>query len=399
MRARQEAALAIEDSRRAAYQKWAAAGEARRRQENMLVLAKNLPPIADAGDSWDADPWLLGAQNGVVDLRTGVLRPGRQDDRITMRVRVPYFEAPCPLWESTLKEVLGGDGELISYLQRALGYSLTGDVREEVFFVTWGSGRNGKGTIMNTIGSLLGHYADDLPMSTLAQAERGGGIPNDLAKVAGKRFVTSSEQGGGTVRRLNEDRIKQLTGRDPITARFLHKEFFTFTATLKLWLATNNRPRVRDDSDGFWSRVHLIPFTQSFAGREDKTLKDRLLAEASGIVAWLVQGCLAWQKLGLHPPAVVKDATRDYRQENEPLASFYESCCVVAEGARVQAQQLFTAYTKWCDRNDVPGSFRLNQRTFGENVKRRFPADPANTRHVIYSGVGLREDLLGEQPL
>ena len=305
IRGRQRAAIGDKD-----HLRWAIGGESRRRQTNMLALAENIVPIADAGDSWDLDSWLLGTQNGVLDLHTGTLRQGRPEDRITMQVR-PSFDptAACSVWDQTVAAIFNGDKELIAYFDRFTGYSLTGDCREESLAVCYGDGANGKGTLMNTIGWLLGDYADDLPFSAFELQSRAG-IPNDIAKIVGKRFVTASET--AVTVRLNEARIKALTGRDPITARLLHQEFFTFQPVAKFWLATNHRPEVRDDSEGFWRRIHLIPFTASFIGREDRTLKDRLREELPGILARAVQGCLAWQRDGLNPPAIVSDATNDY---------------------------------------------------------------------------------------
>ena len=247
----------------------------------MLAIARSVLPIADAGDNWDTDPWLLGVPNGVVDLRSGTLRLGRPDDRISMQAVAPFdADAMCPWWDATVSEIFCGDVELVAYVDRFVGYSLTGVCREEVLAFAYGGGANGKGTLMNTLAWLLGDYANDLPFSALELHERSG-IPNDIAKIVGKRFVTSSES--GETRRLNEARVKALTGRDPITARFLHQEFFTFQPVAKFWLATNHKPVVRDTSVGFWRRIRLIPFTQSFAKKPDLGLKDRLREEASSV--------------------------------------------------------------------------------------------------------------------
>ena len=387
MRQRQQAALAIEDQdRRQNTARWALGGESRRRIENMLELAKNLPGVADSGDGWDADPWLLAVQNGVVDLRSGRLRPGAASDRITMSARVEYSpSAQCPLWERTIDEILGGDRELIDYIHRALGYSISGDCREECLMLCWGDGRNGKGTLLNAVAWLLGEYADDLPFSALELTERSG-ISNDIAKLVGKRFATASES-SDTVR-LNEARIKAMTGRDPITARFLHREYFTFVPVAKFWLSTNHKPVVRDDSEGFWRRLHFIPFAQSFAGRENRELKDRLRAEAPGILTWLVRGCRDWQQHGLNAPAAVRTATEEYRRESEPLSPFFDSCCVITPGGRVKAFELYTEYLRWADAGGMAPGQRLNQTSFGTQVRKRFIAE--EKRHVVtYYGIAL----------
>jgi putative DNA primase/helicase len=227
-----------------------------------------------------------------------------------MMVSVPYDPAAtCPRWEATIAEVFGHDRDLQDYIQRAFGYSITGDCREECFFVAYGDGCNGKGTTINTVARILSTYADDVPFSTLERRERSN-IPADLAKLVGKRFVTASES--SETLQLNEARIKGLTGRDPITARHLYQDYFTFQPVAKFWLSTNQKPVVRDDSDGFWRRVHLIPFTQSFIGKANLRLKDELLEEAPGILAWLVRGAIAWQREGLKRPDAVNCVFRPW---------------------------------------------------------------------------------------
>ena len=366
--------------------RWAIGGEERKRQANLLALAQSVRPIADAGDNWDTDPWLLGVPNGVLDLRTGTLREGQPADRITFATNTPYDpNAECPLWDRTVAEIFSHDDELIRYADRYLGYSLTGDCREETLAFCWGGGANGKGTLMNTVGWLLGDYADDLPFSALEMHERSG-IPNDIAKIVGKRFVTSSETGES--KRLNEARVKALTGRDPMTARFLHREFFTFQPVAKFWLATNQKPIVRDTSVGFWRRIHLIPFTRSFAEKPDLTLKDRLRDEAPGILARLVRGCLAWQREQLNPPAAVREATRSYRADSLPLVDFLEERCVVEAGATATFGELFADYCRWClSRREA----RLTRREFIDAMHERFATDPRNSQRVTFVGVGLRD--------
>lgn len=363
--------------------KWAAGGESRNRQLNLLALAQNMLPIADAGDKWDLDPWLLGAQNGVIDLRTGTLREGLPDDRITMRVRVSFDpSARCPLWDDTVAKIFQGNEQLIAYFDRFVGYSLTGDCREECLAMCWGGGANGKGTLMNTLAWLLGDYADDLPFSAFELHSRGS-IPNDVAKIVGKRFVTASET--AETRRLNEARVKALTGRDPITARFLHQEFFTFQPVAKFWLATNHKPIVHDDSDGFWRRLHLIPFAASFVERPDRTLKDKLREEGTGILARAVRGCMAWQREGLDPPDIVRNATRTYRDASLPLARFLDQCCIEQEGARATFGDLFSEYMRWCGK----AQDRLGRHEFNNALRAKFAVDPRNTRNVTFVGVGI----------
>jgi P4 family phage/plasmid primase-like protien len=394
VRARQMAAMKVRDDEpRKAMLNWAVKGEDRKRRTNLLALAQTEEMVTDPGDAWDLDPWLLGVPNGVVDLRTGELRPGRPEDRITMQAGAPFDpDARCPLWDRTLRDVFDGDEEMVAYVDRFLGYSLTGDCREEVLALCWGDGANGKGTLMNTVGRLLGDYADDLPFSALELSNRNS-IPNDIAKLVGKRFVTSSETSES--RRLNAARVKALTGRDPMTARFLHREFFTFEPVAKFWLATNEKPVVRDTSTGFWRRINLIPFLRSFADAPDLRLKDKLREEGPGILARLVRGCLAWQKEGLRPPAAVVAATTEYRGESHPLARFLDECCVLAPEVRAGSGELFAAYRRWC--GDAREEHQLGRNTFGAALRERFAEEPgardAKGRAMVrFVGVGLAEE-------
>lgn len=397
MRARQRQALLLKDDAKKKAIAWTVAGEGRKRLTNALALARSVPPVADAGERWDEDPFLLGVQNGVVDLRTGQWRKATAADRVTMRVRVAYDPtATCPLWLDTLagifaaKDLFNAEDSrsMIAFMQRALGYSITGDCREECCFFTWGGGCNGKGTVMNTLGWLFGDYTDDMPYSTLERSERGSGIPNDVAKLVGKRFITCAEVNEFS---LNEARLKALTGRDPMTARFLNHEFFTFVPVCKIWIATNNKPKIVGQDDGIWRRIHLIPFTQTFEGRENKQLKDLLRAELPGILNWIIEGAGAWFRDGLNPPEAVKAATAAYRQESNPITPFIEACCVTGDTLRVQALQAFTVYEQFCRDQNVEPWRRLSNKAFYRAMEQSFTKIEVRqeTRQKFYTGVAL----------
>ncbi len=296
---------------RAAAVKFAIKLERRDAMNNMLAIAKALKPIADAGDGWDTDPYLLGVPNGVVDLRTGHLRPGDPADGITMQTAAAFDpDARCPRWERFVSEIVGGDEAMVPFLRRAVGYSVTGVMTEQVLFVLYGTGANGKGTLTNTINRMLADYGWNMPFATIEMHSRSG-IPNDLAALMNRRFVIASETNDGA--RLNEARVKALTGCDPITARFLHGEFFEFEPVGKFWLSVNHKPVVRDDSLGFWRRIRLLPFTESFP--VNPTLSEELQREASEILNWCLAGCLEWQRDGLQPPEIVTEATRAYEEK------------------------------------------------------------------------------------
>jgi putative DNA primase/helicase len=395
MRVRQRQSLALEGDKKAVAMKWALSGEARKRLSNTLALARSVPPIADPGEHWDEHPFLLGTQNGVVDLQTGTFRRATPADRVTMRVRVAYDpSATCPLWLQTLAGIFAPTTlftqeeslAMIAFVQRSVGYSITGDCREECCFFPWGSGSNGKGTVMNTLGWLFGDYTDDMPYSTLEKSERGCGIPNDIAKLVGKRFITCAEVNEFY---LNEARLKALTGRDPMTARFLNHEFFTFIPMCKIWLATNNKPRIVGQDEGIWRRIHLIPFTQNFQGHEDKTLKDRLRDELPGILNWAIEGVRMWLRDGLNPPDTVKLATAAYRQESNPVTPFVEACCVLGKGLRMQAVHAYEAYEEFA--HHEKRWQRLTNKAFYAVMGKLFQVDPASKRQTFYLDVGLRE--------
>jgi putative DNA primase/helicase len=323
--------------------------------------------LSDTGEGWDADPFLLAVRNGVVDLRTGELRPGTPADRITMSCPVVYDpSATCPRWEQFIREIFDNDAQLISYIQRAVGYSLTADVSEQCIFLAYGEGANGKSTFLKTISRVLGDHACNLAFSAFEIKGRSS-IPNDIAVVAGKRLVTSVETNEAT--RLNEGRIKALTGGDPVTARFLYGEFFTFQPVAKFWLAFNHKPRVVDDSHGFWRRIHLIPFIHIFSGPEkDKQLDHKLFAEAPGVLNWAIRGCLDWQKDGLVVPPIVEAATNEYREESNSVAAFLDDRCCIDSGGWASSGDLFAAYCKWADEQDE--EYPLDRRAFGIRISK-----------------------------
>jgi len=370
---------------------WAIASESRQRVEAALYFAQAEKPISDTGDGWDSDPWLLGCTNGVVDLRTGEVRPGRPEDRITLNTGLPFEpQAVAPRWEQFLVEVFAGDSDVIDWVHRALGYGATGDTREQIVCLLHGSGSNGKSVFCTAVRSTLGDYAYNAPFATVEMEHRAQ-IPNDLAALACRRFVTAAETNEGV--RLNEARVKTLSGGDPITARFLNQEFFTYQPMLKLWLCVNHLPRVRDLSYGFWRRVRTIPFLQRFQGEaQDKALAATLKAEANGILAWIVRGAVEWQRRGLEPiPEPVQHATASYREESDPLSEFLRERCVVAGNASAAGAELYKAYTAWADDWGIAKHERLGSRTFGERMTERF-----EKRHGEYGrryrGVGLLAD-------
>ena len=344
---------------------WSFESEQRHRVDAALDMARSLPPISDTGGGWDADPSLFGVANGVLDLRTGRLREERPDDRITKHSPVCFDPtAKCPRFERFLSEIFNSDTALVDYIQRMIGYCLTGSVEEQCVFCWYGSGANGKTTLAGVLRYIFGGYAVNLPFSALEMKNRNS---NDLVALAGARLATAAETNEGV--RLNEARIKVLTGGDPITARRLYHENFTFEPTHKLILAFNHKPIIADDSEGMWRRVRLIPFTRQFMPAEkEKDLPQTLKAEASGILAWAVRGCLLWQENGMGEPPAVAKATAAYREESDHLGEFVEDCCAVESGATVTSGVLWQEYKRWTNVNkEVP----LSRQTVSERLEKR----------------------------
>jgi putative DNA primase/helicase len=371
---------------RAAHAKWAIESESRARLESLLHLARAEHPIADDGEGWDADHLSLGALNGVIDLRTGQLRDGRPDDRVTMQTAVAFDPtARCPRWEQCIAEMFEFHPELVPFIHRAVGYSITGITTEQVLFLLHGTGANGKSTFIETLKHVLGDYALNTPFSTM-ESHRPGAATNDLAALVNRRFVTASEANDGA--KLNEGVVKNLTGTDSVSARFLYSEWFTFKPTAKFWLAVNHKPVVRDDSHGFWRRIRLIPFDRRFA--VNPSLGAELRAEAAGILAWAVQGCLLWQREGLQVPDVVTTATRSYEHESDPLHDFIAEGCEFVDGAEVQAAELYDHYKRWAERQGMGERERLNTTRFGRLMAERFERGKDRTGRRVYRGIARR---------
>jgi putative DNA primase/helicase len=395
---RSRAAFSLEDAdKRTSELKWAMKSESRHRLEATIKLAQPEPPIADDGKHWDANPMLLGVANGVIDLKTGELRPGKQSDRVTLHTDVAFDpKAKCPRFEQFLTEVFGSDQQLIEYVQKAVGYSLTGDVREQVFFLAYGTGANGKSTFLEVVRTISGAYAYNLPFSAFELKGRSA-IPNEIAALSGKRFVTAVETNESA--ELNEGRLKALTGSDLITARFLYRELFTFDPTAKFWLAFNHKPKVSDDSPGFWRRVRLIPFLKRFtADQADPNLLDTLRGEASGILNWAVEGTRKWEKEGLQSPALVGEASEEYREESDVLKEFLEDGCVVDPSGQIPAATLWKGYVHWADSNHERS---VDRKTFSQKMQMRGfkKVRMGHERTWTWLGVSLRRNAPSTDPL
>src|SRR5829696_573255 len=359
-----EAADAESEEEQKAITKWALASQNESRINAMLSQAK--PYLAVGMEELDRDPWLVNCRNGTLDLRTGKLKGHDPDDRITKIVPVDYDpDAPCPRFKQFLKEALV-DETVIKFVRRYAGYTLTGITRERLLAILYGFGKNGKTTLVELLHEVLGDYARNTDVETLL-IKKYQGVGNDVAALKGARFVSAAEVEKG--RRLAESKVKQLTGRDTVTARFLFGEPFDFKPEFKLWLSTNNKPVIQGTDDAIWDRIRLIPFTQRFEGSQaDPKLPDKLRAELAGVFAWMVEGCLEWQEHGLEEPKTVTDATKQYREEMDTLASFLDEVCVIGPHHKVLAEGLYQRYAMWCDKS---GEKPETQKMFGMRLRDR----------------------------
>jgi putative DNA primase/helicase len=382
----QEASAAPDDETRKALGKHATRSEAGARIKEMVDLARSDVPVMP--DELDASPELLNTESGTIDLRTGELREHRREDLLTKIAPTNYRpDASARTWEAFLERALPGD-ELRAFVQRAVGYSATGDTSEQCMFINHGGGANGKSTFQEAIAAALGDYAMRAPTEMLL-AKRSDGVPNDIARLKGARFVSASETEEG--RRLAESRIKDLTGQDTVTARFMKAEWFDFAPTHKLWLSTNHKPEIRGTDAAIWRRIRLVPWTVTIPSAEqDKKLPVALRHELSGILAWVVRGCLQWRREGLQAPDEVRKATGEYRAEMDVLAGFLAECCEVDTGHWEYAKDLYESYKRWCDEN---GERPEPQRKFGGRLgERGFGRDRGGSRGAgIWRGVRLTE--------
>jgi putative DNA primase/helicase len=352
--------LAFEWSRQLARE-LAGTSLGKNRQLSRTTFAAGVERFAQADRSfavtseiWDGDPWLLNTRSGTVDLRSGVQWPHKRDNYIT-RIAGASFDknsgpgGSAPTWRAFLNRVAGGDQELIDYLQRMSGYGLTGSTRAHALFFLYGNGANGKSTFLNAITSAMGDYHRAAPIETFT-ASQTDHHPTDLAGLRGARLVTAIETEEG--RRWAESRVKALTGGDPISARFMRQDFFEFTPQFKLIIAGNHKPGLRSVDEAIRRRFNLIPFTVTIPEKErDPGLGEKLQKELPGILAWMIAGCMAWQKQGLAPPKVVTDATAAYLEAEDALAAWFEDCCEREPRAFASRDALFRSWTEWAGLN------------------------------------------------
>lgn len=346
-----DALSALEDKDRTALLKHALKSESERSLNAAINLARSEDGIPVLPDEFDREPMLLNVENGTIDLTTGQLRPHNPDDHISKLAPVRFDpDATCPRWLAFLEQIFEGDQERIAYLQRVLGYCLTGNTSERAVFIAYGSGRNGKTTLSRLMASIVGDYAKRTPTETIMVSRNQSSIPNDIAALVGARFVMVAETEEG--RKLNVSKVKDMAGDEELVGCFKYGEFFTFRPNFKLWISTNHKPVIPGNDQAIFDRFQLIPFTYRVPdGDVDKGLEAKLADEKPGILNWLIQGCQDWQKNGLKPPQNVTDATNQYRSEMDMIGNFVSELCVVGDGYQVTSNALYAAYKEWCKTN------------------------------------------------
>ncbi|MFQ5736620.1 MAG: phage/plasmid primase, P4 family [Thermodesulfobacteriota bacterium] len=360
--------------------------------------------LVTEGAEFDRDPWLLPCRNGVIELRTGRHRPGRPEDMLTKVAPHEWqgIDAPAPVWEKYLHDMLGGDTELISYLARAFGYAITGLTQEHVFLVLHGEGRNGKGTLVETIKYVLGTLSKPIQSELLLDqrsARSSSGPSPDIMALKGLRVAFASETDEN--RRFSPSKVKWLSGGDTLIGRNPHDKYeTTFEPTHLLCLLTNHLPEAPGDDFAFWQRLHLVPFDIRFIDdpkKENerprvKDLPEKLKTEAPGILAWLVRGCIEWQRRGLDPPAAVTQATEQYRVSEDLIAGFVSACCYPPEETspetRTQYGQMYGAFVDWYTSHIGDEKYCPKKRKWGKLMAKHFKKEKTGQETWFY-GVSL----------
>ncbi|MDY7038362.1 MAG: phage/plasmid primase, P4 family [Thermodesulfobacteriota bacterium] len=366
----------------------------------LKFAATNLEhPLEVKGDVLDQEPWLLACKNGVIDLRTGELAPGKPANMISKASKIEYegIEAPAPIWEETLMQIFDGDDQLVKYLNRLMGYAITGLTTENILPILWGQGRNGKTTIVELISHVLNDMARPIQSEMLldqGRVKNSAGPSPDVMALRGLRIAFGSEADEG--RRFSPSRVKWLSGGDSLVGRAPHDKYETYFApTHTLILLTNHTPHAPPNDFAFWQRVHLIPFPLSFVDRApqkdnerrvDKRLPDKLKGEAAGILSWLVRGCLRWQEIGLSPPQIIVDATAKYQRDEDTLADFLDECCHIDPLCETPATSIYDAFKEWFAEN-VSKRTSISQKKFGKLMGERF--EKFKRGHNFYKGLRL----------
>lgn len=352
---------------------------------NMLKETEHLLPIMPS--EFDKGIDLFNVQNGYIDLKTSELKEHDKDKYFTKISSVEFTDKiDCPLWIEFLNQIFNNDHELIEYIQRAVGYSLSGSTAEQMMFILYGNGRNGKSVFLDIVTEMFGSYATNIQPQTIMVKQQSSGANSDIARLDGARLVTTTEPNEGV--RLDEGLVKQLTGGDKVTARFLYENEFDYLPQFKLWMATNHKPIIRGTDDGIWRRLAIIPFTvQIPENKIDYNLKNKLKRELKAILNWAVEGYAKWQKDGLKEPRSIKDQRQEYRTEMDSIEAFIEECCIKSSQSKQQSKTLFTAYREWASEN---GQYMMSSTKFGREMGKKFQKLKSDGT-IYYTGLRLAQ--------
>jgi P4 family phage/plasmid primase-like protien len=358
--------------------------------KSMIALARSEPNMSEKSiDSLNRDTHLLGVKNGVVDLKTGALIVPDQNMLITKQCNANYLpNNQCPQWQKFLNEVFQGKQELIDTIQRLLGYTFTGSVTEEIMVICYGFGANGKSVMSNVVQHVAGGYGKTGSPSLLKARRDDDSSPrSDIAGLAGYRYISLNEMQSGD--RLDEQVVKLLAGREAISARALYKDHMTYKPSGKVWLKTNHKPVVKEDDDGIWRRLVVIPFGRKFAECErDLNLEEKLIQEADGILAWIIEGAVKWHKSGLDMCQTIKNESSQYRTESDLLGHFLTEKIKFDNSARAVETEVYFYYQNWCRNN---GNNPLSKIRFTQKLKERGVKQLASNGKRYYQGIKLAE--------
>lgn len=389
---KREAILEEDEKTQIDMLKWANRTASSKGKEAMVKECQHLDGIPASPDDFDIYTDYINCQNGIVNLRNGELLP---HDSNFMMSKICYTEYDTsdkkPVrWLKFLDDVTKGNKNLQEYIQKCVGYSLSGSTREQCAYFLYGMGNNGKSTFLDTIADMLGGYASNAQPETIMMKKwSGDGANSDIARLKSARFVTCEEPTEGV--RLNEGLLKQLTGGSKITCRFLYGDEFEYMPEFKIWVATNHKPIIRGTDFGIWRRIKLIPFEVNIPkSKVDKNLKYKLRKEMPQIMHWAVEGCIKWQKEGIQEPEVVKDAVKEYKQEMDLLAGFIEQCIEIdyTDDCRIMASDLFRVYSKWSKENN---EYEMSSKKFFREITKKVPEKGRNGSGIFYKSVRLTE--------
>ena len=334
------------------FEKHLIKSESFRRIQAIVGLLKMQPSIKVIEKELDTDIYLFNVEGLTLNLKTGKAKEPNIKNLITKKSRFIYEkDAECPTWNLFLMQIFNKDLQLIRFIQKAMGYALSGDVSEQCLFILWGTGANGKSTFLNVMLELFGDYALSTGIETFMK--KNSEQSNDIARLKGMRLVTTSEIEQG--RQISESLIKMVIGEDALTARFLYGEYFSFKPTFKIFMATNHKPKIRGADNGIWRRIKMIPFTVTIPPEQrDKNLTEKLIAENSGILNWLLKGYAMWKKEGLEEPAAVREANEEYRMDMDSVGTFVTDCLELDASLqwRLPTNLLYQTYIKWCSKNN-----------------------------------------------